>query len=1377
MSADREPRHSDAAAAAAATATVVVAETTAVDTTHQSTDAKKQKDNKQPSSSSQIFTYLNLLFRTKPAWVDIILVLVGTISAIGAGTPTPLIGIVLGNLMDELNSASCTSSVSSDPYAIESSVNSSVKLLVIIAAAQFCLIYIYAVCWRLQSERLTHRLRDAYFRSVLAHEPAFFDNRSAGEVSSRLSADCAAVQAGTSEKVGTVIGQISFFCTSFIVAFVRLPVLAGIMTCIFPAFVAMSWLTGGPLVKFSGRVMEASASAASIASEALNNVAVVQAFGAGPRLEAKFASHMASSRTAGIKKAFVASLQAGSIYFISYCANSLAYWQGSRMIADSQIHGGDATVGKVFTVVFLVVDACIVFGGVTPMLPIFSGASSAYLRLKADMEQPSSIDGTDDSGDRLPHDTPGAIELQGVSFSYPSRPEQLALSDVNLYFPAGKHTALVGLSGSGKSTVAALVSRLYDPLSGTITFDGVDIRQLNVSNLRSFISLVQQEAPLFDRSVLENIALGLVNSPAPAHEKFKPILNSPILANLVANGDKDVLEVARSQDPDLAELVELVYAAAQLADATFIDSFDNGYSTQVGVGGKLVSGGQRQRIALARALVRDPRVLVLDEATAALDSASERRIQVAIDRVAAAGGRTVISIAHRLSTIRNADNIVVMRDGRVVEQGAYTDLVTSGGAFAAMVNLQGIGSGDDHDSVLSSGSTFIDAKGADGFVSVKEQDHPIQSERSSEQAEKSPIPADSDNEKNEAPADKDSDKPASEVVKGLGWLVRPSIWWLIMGIIGAAIVGCAFSASGLLVGNTLALLNPCTTTPDGVLRFGQLFGGLIFMLAFVELVANVGSWLGFGVVSENILYKTKVLSLRALMGQTVEWHQSDGRTPASLLSIITKDGAALQGFSGSIVGTLLSILVNFLFAVILSHILAWKIALVCLAVVPILLGAGVMQYHAFARFDEKHEKAYASAIGITVEAVNSMKTVASLSLEKELIGTYRRMLKGPQRDILKASLHTNIWLSVANSTGYFVNGLVYWWGSQLIMRGEYTQSQFFTVNIALLVSANLWGHTFALAPEISRAKASASRILGLIDLNPNRDLALPKKGSSAGEKQKQKDVEASAEPKSPSPATMLLSEGENRGVSITFRDVSFAYPTRQNVPILNGCNFTINPGQFVGLVGPSGAGKSTILALMQRLYSPSSGATAIDGVDLSSAAGRHAFRDDVAVVPQDNALFDGTVRFNVGLGARPGQEATDAEIEEACRLANLHDTIVDTLPDGYDTECGPNGSRLSGGQRQRLAIARALVRRPRLLLLDESTSALDAESEAALQEGLERVARGITVVAITHRLHTVQKADVILVVEGGRVVERGSHRELLERSESYRVNAMQQMLQ
>jgi ATP-binding cassette subfamily B (MDR/TAP) protein 1 len=223
-------------------------------------------------------------------------------------------------------------------------------------------------------------------------------------------------------------------------------------------------------------------------------------------------------------------------------------------------------------------------------------------------------------------------------------------------------------------------------------------------------------------------------------------------------------------------------------------------------------------------------------------------------------------------------------------------------------------------------------------------------------------------------------------------------------------------------------------------------------------------------------------------------------------------------------------------------------------------------------------------------------------------------------------------------------------------------------------------------------------------------------------------------------------------------------------------SFSIKPGQFCALVGPSGAGKSTVLTLLERFYSPDSGSVIINGLDISRL-GDTSFRDDIAYVPQDNVLFQGTVRFNICLGARPGYKPSDDEIHEACRLANIHETIL-SLPQGYDTECGASGSQFSGGQRQRLSIARALVRKPKLLLLDESTSALDAESEKALELGLETAVRGngVTVIAIAHRLRTIARADVIFLIEGGKVVDQGRHQQLLDRSESYRVNALHQML-
>lgn len=872
------------------------------------------------------------------------------------------------------------------------------------------------------------------------------------------------------------------------------------------------------------------------------------------------------------------------------------------------------------------------------------------------------------------------------------------------------------------------------------------------------MSLVQQEPSLLDRSILENIALGLVNSPQPTHHQYQSVILGAGLAEVAAKvrAGQGVAEAAEVHGQGMIDVVSMIRQAASLADASgFIEKLENGYGTIVGTGGKLVSGGQRQRIALARALIRDPKILILDEATASLDSASEQRIQTAIESIAK--GRTVVAIAHRLSTIKRADNIIVMNNGEILEQGTHLDLMALNGSYAGMVRLQNVEHKQDYASSITS--------------TIKSDADLIHSEKDSLEgkalaAEKSPTKEADDTvevaSQAESATELDPSKPAWTVIKSLARMVRPNILWLLVAVFAAVIVGATFSASALIFGHTISGVNPCNEKSK-IIHSGELFSGMFFMLAVVELLANFGSWSGFGYVAEKLLYKVRVLSFRALHEQGLEWHQSNGRTPASLLSVITTDAASVGGFSGSVMGTMLSVVVNFFIAIIMSHIVAWKIAIVCLVTVPILLGSGIMQLRALVKFQRKHAGAFSNGLGITVEAVNSFKTISSLSLEEEVMGSYRRALKAPRKEMALASAYTNIWLAIANSTGNLIYAFAYWWGSTQITQGNYSQTDFFIVLIAMLVSAQLWGQMFSLAPEVSRAREAASRILSLMDRGSSRDLSVKEVDLVASPNEKDVEAVANAAPKA-----------SGGGATVTFKDVSFSYPARHHVSILNKMSFTVPAGKFCGLVGPSGAGKSTIMSLVQRMYSPTSGVVEIDGVDICAREGNE-FRDHISVVPQDCALFDGTIKFNVGLGAIPSREATDADIEEACKLANIHDTIM-TLPEGYETECGPNGSRLSGGQRQRLAIARALVRKPRLLLLDESTSALDAESERALQEGLERAARGITVIAITHRIHTVRKADVIFVVEGGKIVDKGRHEELVETSESYRINALQQML-
>ena len=1012
-------------------------------------------------------------------------------------------------------------------------------------------------------------------------------------------------------------------------------------------------------------------------------------------------------------------------------------------------------------------------GSIAPVLPILGGAAASFQKLRKDIETLPRIDSASDAGKKLSVPIQGSLSFENVSFAYISRPDRPVLNSVSFECPSGKHTALVGLSGSGKSTVAGLASRLYDPTEGTVSLDGHDLRDLNVRNLRSFQSLVQQEPSLLDRSILENIALGMVNSPQQNHAKYQHVLLSPALSEIakkIRNGD-DLAHASESYGQDTVDLINLVRHSASLADASgFIEKLDNGYGTLVGTGGKLVSGGQRQRIALARALIRDPKILILDEATSALDSASEHRIQMAVESIAK--DRTLVSIAHRLSTIKNADNIIVMSQGRITEQGTHLQLMALNGSYAGMVRLQNIDAEqkDDTPSLSSTARGDVDTATSSekGKDSITEEKGPTVVPAVEKQAETSLADADADADAPNAvdpTAELDSNKSSWTVVKNIARMVRPNLLWLVMAVIAATIVGGTFTGSGLIFGHTIGAFSPCHPKSE-ILWAGKFFGGMFFMLAVIELFAYTCSWSGFGYVAEKLLYKIRVLSFRSLYEQELEWHQSGGRTASSLLSVITADAAAVGGFSGSIMGTMFSIVVNFLVAIIVSHIFAWKIAIVCLVTVPILLGSGVMQLRALTSFERKHAGAFTNAVGISVEAVNSFKTISSLSLEQEVMSSYRRALKGPRKEMAMASAYTNIWLAIANSSGNLIYAFAYWWGSTRITKGEYTQTQFFVILVSMLVSAQLWGQMFTLAPEVTRARAAASRILSLIDMGSAERLSI-KESELIPDSTNEKDIESRGE-------ALATPHGEARGSNVTFKNVSFAYPARPDVPILQGMSFTIQSGQFCGLVGPSGAGKSTIMSLVQRMYTPSSGTIEINGVDICGREGTD-FRDDIAVVPQDCALFDGTIKFNVGLGARRNREATDAEIEEACKLANIHEVIM-SLPDKYDTECGPNGSRLSGGQRQRLAIARALVRKPRLLLLDESTSALDAESEKALQEGLEQAARGITVIAITHRLHTVRKADVIFVVEGGKVVDKGRHEELVETSESYRVNALQQML-
>jgi ATP-binding cassette subfamily B (MDR/TAP) protein 1 len=982
----------------------------------------------------------------------------------------------------------------------------------------------------------------------------------------------------------------------------------------------------------------------------------------------------------------------------------------------------------------------------------------------------SAIDGTHEQGDRLPDTLNGKLELRNVFFTYPSRPEAQVLKGVSLSIPANQHTAIVGASGSGKSTIISLLERLYDPDSGDIHLDGKDLSTLNVRLLRGSMALVQQEPTLFDRSILENIALGLVNSSRPEHTHLKgALLDSSLgdLAKAITDG-KPIDAAVAACSPEVKEVYAHVQMAAEQADAAaFIGRLAHGLATRVGNAGSQLSGGQKQRIALARALVRKPKILLLDEATAALDSQSETIIQKALDK--ASIGRTTVSVAHRLATVKKADWIVVMEKGTVLERGTHRELLELNGRYAELVRMQSLARDN-----VSKASTIVEEEGittAANDVELSEK-APIVSETkdNTEEVEdvkqNTPVP----------PEDKGYDKPMlplGKTIIGIGRLAKPQTLFIMVGLVTSAIIGGVYSAEAVVFGNTINALNPCQGA-DSVRSAGSLFGLLFFVLALVEVICYVINGSSFGWVAEKMLYRVRVLSLRSLMSQDLSWHESEGRNPTNLLSYISADANALGSLTGVILGTIFTIIVNMIAGIVLAHAIAWKIAVVLLACVPIMLSSGFMRLRVLAQFQTRHQKAFAESVGITVEAVSAIKTIAPFSLEEESLQVYRRSLAAPYKATLKALVHGNFWLAMAYSISNLVYALAYWWGTKQIVDGMYTQTQFFIVLPALLFSAQSCGQMFSMAPDLTKARISAGNILHLLSIGPGTKLSGDTTHSPLTMRRKPKDPEkrSSSSPPSPPPP----SNTPVKGLEVDLKEISFAYPSRPHAKVLTSLSLNIPAGSFGALVGPSGAGKSTILHLLEKFYAPHSGMITIDGRDIS-ALSPEALRNDIALVPQEGILFAGTVRFNICLGARPGHEPTQTELEAACKLANIHDTIME-LTDGYDTVCGPGGRSFSGGQKQRLSIARALIRRPRLLLLDEPTSALDAEAERVLQNALEGVMRGgCTVVAIAHRLVTVRRANRIFYVGGGRVKDWGTHEELLGRCEGYADSVRAQMVE
>ncbi|KAK0662165.1 Multidrug resistance protein 1 [Lasiodiplodia hormozganensis] len=1221
------------------------------------------------------------LYRPLKSFQDRCILIAGVILGIAAGVPLPLIGVIFGHIIDAF-----------PPSEHELAVR--ISQLLGVAVAYFVVTWGWAVCWGIIGERTSRGLREALVERALGMEMAYFDVE-APDMTSILTEKTQTVQLGTSEKVGLFIQSISYFVAAFTVGFILDAQLTGILlVAVIPTMFIIITFGSKTVAKLQKSSADVAENAAAIASSALKAVQVVQAFGIADKLADEYLELLKRSVRIGVRKSIAGAAMLGCVYFTAYSANALAFWYGTKLQED---RGADGGAGTIYAVVFLILDASFVVGQFGPFIQTFAMAAGAGESIfeVLDHADPHIDVYAKDGETPDASDFAGGIRFENVTFVYPARPTARVLNHVNLNFQPGAVNGIVGASGSGKSTVAGLLLRFYDPSSGKVTIGSKDIKQFNVGGLRSRISMVNQEPVLFSGTIFENIKYGLDEDHGLSDE----------------------------------EVLRRCEEAAQEAACDFFDILPDGIHTVIGSSGHTsLSGGQKQRICLARALVGNPSLLILDEYTSAMDATSEALVLKALDRATSVSGRTTIIVAHRLATIKNAAKIMVMEQGNLIEEGTHESLIEMNGTYSRLVEAQKFDK-----SPLDSKTSSITATPSIAPMTTemdKDTETPTAGQAQPSQASQ-------------------PSKPFSiaQVLRRAFLLSKPETLYIMLGLFASMCSGGIIIGEAIIFGSLVSTLNTDFNSPDFDSQV-NFFCLMFFILSLIALCAYMTSGSCFGVVSQWLLCRIQDTSLRNILRQDVSWFSKPGRSSHALMSSLSMDAGHISGLSGVIIGTIFSVTTSICGGIILAHVVAWKIAVVLLAAVPIMLVAGFFRLRVLSMAEERHETAYNDAAALASEACAAIRTVSALGRERGVFKQYKQAIQGPYQESLKFTLIGNILLAFSLSITYFVYALAYWWGSRQVREGMYGMRDFFIVLPALLFSAQSAGQMFSLAPEITRAKSAARNVFKLHDEKPSIIVDEPNTTSAS----------------SLSDNVAEKAKAGRKG-TLELRNVSLAYPSRPDTLALKGISLSIRAGEYVAFVGRSGAGKSSSIALIERFFDPTSGTVFMDGENIKNKP-VYSHRARIGLVEQEPNLFPGSIMHNVSLGVRPGVTPTREDVERVCKMCALHEFIM-SLPEGYNTEVGANGGRLSGGQRQRLAIARALIRDPEILLLDEATSQLDATSEKEVRRAIAAASSGRTTIMVAHRLASVQKADRIFVFDNGRIVEQGNHDELVAQGGIY----------
>ncbi|XP_063718760.1 phosphatidylcholine translocator ABCB4-like isoform X2 [Symsagittifera roscoffensis] len=985
---------------------------------------------KTPLIYLQIFQFATFL--------DLCLLLVGIVASVVSGVALPVLIILFGDLIEQMlvplqepQMLSGDSSNSTE-FVVSGDMDSMMALfedemtdicikMTIVGAAVFVASYFQITMVTLAGENILFRLRQANFKAVLRQDISWFDQQKTGTLVTRLADDTEKIRQGISDKIAICVQHSATFISGFVIAFVYGPKMAGVMCIILPPLA----IGGMGFAKVSG---DASADeqreygeAGAVAEYTLSSIRTVVAFGGEPREIKLYDKKLRKARRLERRKATVTGGFLGWAFGTMFAGYGLAFWYGPKQIANDSM-----SVSEVMTVFFSVLMGAMSVGQAVPIFGLVSSVAASFEFVKAVIRRTPPIDTESEEGEK-PKSVQGDISFRNVGFCYPSRPQIQILKNFSVEVGASQTVALVGASGSGKSTIVNLLQRFYSISNGEILLDGVRLEKLNLNWLREQIGLVSQEPVLFGCTIRENIEFGREN----------------------------------------VTTVELDAAIKQANAKEFIDKLPKGVETLVGERGSQLSGGQKQRIAIARALVRNPKILLLDEATSALDSNSEKIVQDALDK--ARNGRTTIVIAHRLSTIKDADKIVVMMGGEIREVGKHEELISLNGIYSDLILAQSINTNMD-EKISMSGSSEDNTSELGNSGNTNAAGSGVKAESSAAQGKV---------------VDKDSEtKVQASDLPGFTAILRlnkPEVIFIIIACIFAAIAQTSMPMFAIFFAELMEVF----VLPDDEMQKEANFWALMFVVLGLTIGISMltESW-ALGESGSRLTERLRSLSFKSMLKQDMSYFDDEKNYVGVLTTRLAKETSLVQGATGIRVKATLEAIVGMSAGLAIAFIFGWQLALLLLAAFPLIGIAGGIQMKFAQGFSVKESSDSQQGGKVVTESISNIRTVQSLGLEKRLYAKFFDTLTVVHEKNLKFAHVYGLAQSFSQSMFFFIYAAAFRFAAWLIARESIESMDAFRVTFALVFAATGIGQATSALGDFAKAQLATKSLLDLFSLTP-----------------------------------------------------------------------------------------------------------------------------------------------------------------------------------------------------------------------------------------------------------------------------------------------------